>query len=119
MLRRCTTPTNPSYPSYGGRGVKVCDRWKDSFENFLADMGPRPEGCSLDRIDNDGNYTPENCRWSTRREQNRNTQRTRMLTHPVTGVTRCLKDWARTLGITHSTLRERLARGWTLDRALT
>ena len=101
---------------YGGRGIKVCDRWQD-FENFAADMGPRPEGCSIERIDNDGGYNPENCRWATRKEQNRNTRRNKLMT--MGGVTRCLSEWAEVVNIHETVLRQRLFMGWTDEKALT
>jgi hypothetical protein len=117
MHDRCLNANDQDYSNYGGRGISICQRWLDGFENFLADMGPRPSPKhSLDRIDNDGPYSPENCRWATQCEQMRNTRRTRLLTHD--GLTLPLTDWAVRLGIHKASLRERLMRGWPIDLAL-
>jgi hypothetical protein len=108
IIQRCLSQTHHAYPDYGGRGIGVCARWQESFSNFLADMGERPPGMSIDRIDNDGNYEPGNCRWATRTEQASNTRRSRKLTHG--GETMTMSGWSRRIGISPSTLSERLTR---------
>ena len=115
MLQRCTNLKNAMWPHYGGRGIKVCDRWLD-FKHFYADMGDRPEGTSIDRQDNDGNYEPGNCRWATDIEQNNNTSHNRFIT--LDGVTKTLAQWARERGLKHRTVRMRLMRGYTEEQAL-
>lgn len=117
MIHRCHYPKTTGYANYGGRGIRVCDRWRESFKNFLADMGERPSpDHQIDRIDNDGPYSPDNCRWATRHTQRRNTRSNRLLT--FAGKTQCLTDWARELGINKRTLGGRLGHGWSVERAL-
>lgn len=117
MRDRCRRKNHDQFKNYGGRGITVCDRWAD-FESFLEDMEPSwRHGRTLDRIDNDGNYTPENCKWSTQSEQLSNQRPKRSIT--FNGETRALSDWARVVGIHPSTLNNRLARGWPLEVALT
>lgn len=115
---RCYNINNPRYASYGGRGIKVCEKWKHSFDNFLTDMGERPsDKHSIDRIDNDGDYTPENCRWATMTRQQNNKKDNTYLTH--NGMTLSLADWARKVGINQVTLSARLTkRGWSVEKAL-
>jgi hypothetical protein len=116
MRDRCTNPRHHAYALYGGRGIAVCARW-ESFENFLADMGERPAGTSLDRYPNkDGNYEPGNCRWATDVEQANNTRANRLLT--LGSETMPLRAWARRLGIAENTLWARLKKGWPMEKAL-
>jgi hypothetical protein len=117
IFQRCYNPKHNAYNRYGGRGIKVCDRWLESYENFLLDMGERPIGMYLDRIDNNGDYTPENCRWATPKEQARNKRNNHLLTY--NGETRCLAEWAEITGIHPQTLINRIRNGWDVPKALT
>ncbi len=103
MIKRCVNEKTKAYPRYGGRGISVHPPWRDSFEAFLADMGERPAGLSLDRVDNDGNYEPGNCRWTTMKQQNRNRNNNRMLT--VFGETHPMATWSEELGIPYSRIQ--------------
>ena len=117
MRNRCGRPEIRDYASYGGRGITVCERWR-SFENFYADMGPRPSPKhSLDRMDVNGNYEPSNCRWATAHEQQVNTRKNVPVTYQ--GETHTIGEWAYRYGIDRSTLRHRLHIGWDMKRALT
>ena len=116
MKQRCYNKNTDAYKNYGGRGITVCAEWKDDFAQFYTDMGKRPDDSySIDRIDNDKGYTPENCRWVTRYEQNRNHRRNNWLTH--NGETKCITDWAEEIGITQQAMQSRLSR-MPLERAL-
>lgn len=108
MKQRCFNPKRERYSRYGARGITVCERWL-TFENFLADMGERPENTTLDRINPDGNYEPGNCRWATQHTQDRNRSGVTLLTHD--DKTQCLSDWSKDLGLNRKTLREKLKRG--------
>lgn len=116
MIARCTNPTATSYPRYGGRGITICPAWLGSFTAFMLDMGTRPEGMSLERKDNNGNYDPTNCKWATPIEQAGNTRKTRLIEH--NGKTLPLSVWAREAGMLPSKLHKRLNDGWTMERAL-
>jgi hypothetical protein len=115
MKRRCLNPDAPNYPSYGGRGITICERWL-KFENFLADIGEKPPSTSLERIDNNGPYSPENCCWANRKAQDNNKRTNRLIT--FNGETRTIKQWADYLGLKYSTLIYRLKYNWPLEKAL-
>lgn len=117
MKKRCQNESAPDYSRYGGRGIKVCSRWQ-SFKVFETDMMPTyKKGLSLDRIDNNGNYCPENCRWATAIEQANNTRRVKPIT--FNGLTMTLNQWARHLGIKRSTLSMRhYGYGWPIEKTL-
>lgn len=116
---RCVNPNDTAYQNYGGRGITICERWKDSYENFLEDMGERPgKDYSIDRIDNEQGYSPENCKWATRKEQHRNTRRNVWI--EFNGEKKVMADWADEYGIKRQTLKHRLAvLGWDIETALT
>lgn len=116
MKQRCKNPTDDCYAQYGGRGIEVCPRWDEDFAMFLSDMGRRPDGMSLERINNNGHYQPGNCEWATPFKQSRNTSRNRLYT--FNGETMCIADWCIRNGISHATLHHRI-KHWPLSRALT
>ena len=120
MKKRCLNPNHEAYPRYGGRGITVCDEWKDDFQTFYdwAMTNGYQEGLTIDRIDVNGNYEPGNCRWATAKEQNNNTRNNRLLTH--NGETHTMAEWADITGIGYDTLQSRLFKGgWTVEEALT
>lgn len=121
ITQRCHNPKSPMYPHYGARGITVCDRWRESFPAFYADMGPRPQtrpgklrDYSLERINNDGPYAPENCRWADYAAQSRNRSNNRPITW--NGETHLIYDWDRITGLQ---IRQRLNAGWSIERAFT
>lgn len=117
-ISRCHDPNNRDYPYYGGRGITVCKRWLDSFESFVEDMGLRPEGLTLERVNNDIGYEPGNCVWASRKAQARNRRVCLSLTYK--GETKSLDDWSAATGIPYSTLKARVTRlGYTTEEALT
>lgn len=115
MKQRCSDTNSPDYPRYGGRGITVCDRWM-RFEDFLADMGERPDGSTLDRIDNDGPYSPDNCRWASATDQQANRKRTVYMS--VRGESKPLAEWSRAFGLPPKTVYMRLRYGWSPEQAL-
>lgn len=109
MKKRCLNPNATAYKNYGGRGVTVCDRWRNSFENFLRDMGGKPEGMGIERCDNEKEYSPENCTWATAREQNNNKRNNRHII--IYGVTYTIANASRQFNIPKDTLLYRINRG--------
>lgn len=118
MNQRCHNRNDSAYRNYGGRGIQVCDRWRHSFQNFASDMGDRPTSKhTLERIDNDKGYSPDNCRWATRKEQSRNTRVNRRIT--IGGKTQILQDWVDQYGISTTLVINRTKRGWPIRAAIT
>jgi len=120
MIRRCGDLRHPYYLNYGGRGITVHVPWKESFTNFLQDMGAKPEPkklYSIDRLDSAKGYYPENCIWATRLEQGRNTRRNHIL--ECNGAKFCISEWEGLTGISQKTILNRLRKGWSIEKALT
>ena len=117
MRQRCLNPKHTFYYRYGGRGIKICARW-DKFENFYLDMGSRPSReVTLDRVDNNGDYSPENCRWASKLEQGNNTSMNHFI--EVNGISRSVTEWSRVLNIPIRRLWARIERGWTGSSIIT
>lgn len=116
MKQRCYNQNCAQYKNYGGRGIVVCERWVDSFDNFIVDMGEKPEGMTIDRVDVNGNYEPSNCRWLSNKEQQSNRRNNVLITH--NGQTMTQRQWAAHLGINELTLNYRIKNGYPIDMAL-
>lgn len=116
MIARCTRPNNPCYKHYGGRGIQVCERWM-VLENFVADMiGAWKPGMSIDRINNDGNYEPSNCRWATQKQQLRNRRNTLKIS--VNGESKSIPEWSEISGVSSRTISDRIRKGWSANEAV-
>ena len=119
MINRCENPKSKHYDRYGGRGIKVCEEWRDfwSFVKWSDSIGGKPNGYTLDRIDNDGNYCPENCRWADWGTQMSNKSSNRYITY--NGKTQTIHQWSIDIGLNEQTLTNRINRGWSIERSLT
>ena len=118
MIQRCYDPACPSYANYGGRGIRVCERWKNSIGAFHEDMGDRTSSAhSIERIDNDGDYEPANCRWATAKEQANNRTSSRLIA--CLGRVQTLAQWSEEVGLSGSVIHCRIQRGWTVEEAIT
>jgi hypothetical protein len=117
MKNRCTNVNHNRYSVYGAKGITICDRWTQSFSNFLEDMGERPQDTSLERIDNNKGYSPDNCKWATRVEQANNTSKNKWVTYNNCVMT--LAECVRKAGADYSRTKDRLRIGWSLEDALT
>ena len=117
MLTRCLNNKRDDWKYYGGRGITVCKRWRDNFDNFVEDMGYAPDGLKLERRNNDENYEPSNCIWASHQDQCRNRRSTKFLEKD--GKVQCISAWAEDLGISPRTIMSRLRLGWSAEKALT
>lgn len=115
MIQRCRNVNHPAFHHYGERGITVCERWT-FFSNFLSDMGSKPPGMTLERIDNDGNYEPSNCRWATHTENCRNRRTCRVIIHEGERLT--ITEWAKRAGCSPAAFSSRIARGWSISAAI-
>lgn len=113
MKNRCLNTKNKDFKWYGGRGIKICERWLNSYEDFLSDMGRRPAGGTLDRKDSNGDYCKDNCRWITIQEQQRNKRSNHLIT--INGVTKILEDWCLDFHISRKTVHGRINLGWAIE----
>ena len=118
MKNRCYNSNDIHYDLWGGRGIRVCDKWRESFENFLSDMGFRPIGMSLDRKNNEGNYEPNNCKWASREEQINNRRRTIRVRFPDREIDEALAVGCRRLGLDRIIIAGRIKSGWSLEEAI-
>ncbi len=116
MLQRCYNPKNHNYLRYGKRGIKVCDRWRHSFENFYCDMGEKPKDLTIERIDNNKNYTPKNCKWATMHEQNNNMRSNISIT--LHNETHNIAQWTRIKKFKPTTIYDRIYAGWSPEKAV-
>lgn len=116
MIQRCCNSKRPAYAKYGAVGITVCERWK-IFDNFAVDMGEKPEGMTIERIDNSKGYEPGNCKWANRTEQALNRKSNVLITY--NGVTKHESIWCKEKGFGPGTIKKRLLRGWTIKQALT
>ena len=116
MIRRCESTSDKNYRHYGGRGIKVCERWRGSPDLFFSDMGIRPKGASIDRIDTNGNYEPNNCRWATSKQQARNKRNTVFIEYG--GEKKSIAEWADQKGVKHQTMYMRYRRGYTNEEII-
>lgn len=118
MIKRCESKNEKCYPDYGGRGITVCERWRNSFQSFFDDMGPRPSPKhEIDRIDTNGNYEPSNCRWIIRLANSRNKRSNHLL--ELQGEVHCITEWEDILGLKRGTIDGRIRNGWSAERAIT